>query len=238
MNADKETRRLMVAAAVLLASALLDAQTNGANRPVSLTAWTKSGVEYAHTLTTRSPDGTKVFSLRPARGGTPIIKITANGKPVRHDVQYMSQAELLWSPASNGFAIESTSAGSYDGWTLQVFLFRGDRLEEHDVGAKARQDLAREFPQCIPGDELNPRDCASSEWGEVFNVLPLKWLSGTRLLLGVEIPCSTGYGPNFCRMKAYEVEVPSGKILAAYSQAEAHRRYPALVKEERERSRH
>ncbi len=198
------------------------------NEGVRLSFW-KGDQERPRAVTVRSPDGRKSFAVRAGRHNAPVLTITADGKPLRHEVEYLNQAWLLWSPASNAFLIESTSAGSYDGWTTQVFVLNGGRVEEFDVGKSAREDLARDFAPCIPGNELNPSDCDAEHWADFFNVHALQWLSGERLLIAVQIPCSTAYGPNWCKLKTYEVEIPSGRILAAYTQAQAHQRYPKLV---------
>lgn len=203
---------------------------------VPLTHWVPSPTGYGKdekpaNVDVPSPDGKKMFSVREGENGERMIEVKVGGKQVAHHIEYENQPYLLWAPDSSAFLIGFTDAGSYDGWQMKLFVFRGATLREYeDLGRAAKLDVARSFPPCRRGSQLNLDDCNVRNFAETLNVFPLAWLDGHTLAISVEVPCSTAYGPNFCHFKVFEVKVPAGYILHSYTAKQARARYPQLRK--------
>ena len=209
-------------------------------RAVPLTRWVPSASGYGKdekpaNVDIPSPDGTKMFSVKEGNKGEPVITVEVGGKPIAQHIEYENQPYLMWAPDSSAFLIGFTDAGSYDGWQMKLYVFRGTTVQEYeDLGRAAKAEVAKSFPPCRRGSKMNLEDCNLRRFARALNVFPLTWLDGSTLAISVEVPCSTAYGPNFCHFKVFDVKVPAGNILHTYTAKQARAHYPQLLRPKKE----
>jgi hypothetical protein len=122
--------------------------------------------------------------------------------------------ELLWAPDSRAFFLTLNDGGIVGGYDLSVVLRTGGRLRIVDLSKLVRRRFGH------PGRCYDPEDP---------NVVGVGWLgSSHRLVVAAEIlPHS-----NCDRMgtfRAYLVDPHKRRIVAAYKQAEAKRRFRLMI---------
>jgi hypothetical protein len=97
-----------------------------------------------------------------------------------------------------------------------VYVVNREAFLPLDVSQEVRADFARRFTPCI-GETAT---CSARKLAKDLswiNVAAIKWLGDSnKLLVVAQMPCSPAYGKNQCAHEGYEVEVPTGKILASY----------------------
>ena len=124
--------------------------------------------------------------------------------------------ELLWSPDSRMFVVNG-SENAYSGFAITVYEIRPDRVLPHDMTNAVQRDMTASFPPCRAAD-LTEETCRRLEKDPAYNVSALAWAKdSSRLIVFVEVPCSSSYGGIMCQAQGYELEVPSGRILTRMS---------------------
>lgn len=155
-----------------------------------------------------SPDGRGEVSLRliEPRGEEPFrtaLKIRARNKTFEGKVNFGLDSEVLWSPDSKAFAITGSSDGANGLYWTTVFLVEANRLVEIPLTEKIWQAFG------------HPVKCG---WAESPNVGAVTWIRpSARLLVAAEIIHHSNCD-SFGTFTAYEIDVPSKRIIKTYNQ--------------------
>jgi len=158
-----------------------------------------------------SPDKAKILFLRSLRSEKDAdfpteVELRTGDKKIRTRIRFGLNAEILWSPDSNAFAISGSSEGANGLYWTDVFLIRSDRL----VVVPVTKMIWRAFG--------HPVKCG---WPEYPNVGSVAWLQpSARILVAAEIIHHSNCD-SFGTFKAYEIDIPTGKIVTKYNQLEA-----------------
>lgn len=121
-------------------------------------------------------------------------------------IDFALNAEVLWSPDSKAFAVTGSKDGAGGLYLTDVFIVGETGLTKVSLS----DVIWRAFG--------HPVRCG---WPEDPNVGAVAWLKdATRLLVAAQIIGHTNCDSNFT-FEAYEVEIPTRKILHTYNQLEA-----------------
>ncbi len=159
-----------------------------------------------------SPDGTLLLQVRESMLTVALAKHSS--EQIGADIPLYSLAEVLWAPDSKAFALTSSDGGWVGSWSVVVYRVRGRDLEKVNIAEQAFAEFGKRTV-------ARTRDCEVEE----PNIGAVAWLDGSsRLLVLAEAPphsscCDMGH------LQGYALEVPTGKILARYSQAELAREF-------------
>lgn len=134
------------------------------------------------------------------------LAVVNDGKYLRPDSDNqadISVAELLWSDASNGFAITQSDGGLVGHWYVFLYLFKQGKVIPFQVGTQVLKSFGKRFT-CSPPEEAY--------------VAAVKWLAhGKQQQLVAEVPPHSDC-PDMGMLRGYVVAVPSGKILKQYTE--------------------
>jgi hypothetical protein len=158
--------------------------------------------------------------------GNAYLRVTGPDKQAReiHDSFSSSKNDLLWSPDSKAFFVDG-GEGMTSPAFLQVFQVDDPQLQALDVTRQAEQDMVKSFPPC-KAIYLDPASCRKIERDPGYNQTAIDWIEdSSALVVIVDIPCTSNYGGIMCQTMGYEVEVPSGKILARMPAAEFRKKW-------------
>jgi hypothetical protein len=160
-----------------------------------------------------SPDKQKAVRIRVTRNDEdehfPATVVVTNGKSkFTGKIDLALNAEVLWSPDSKAFAVSGSKDGAGGLYLTDVFT-----VDETGLTKIPLSDVIwRAFG--------HPVRC---QWPEDPNVGAVAWLeSSTHLLLAGQLIGHSVCDSSFT-FKAYEVEIPTRKILRTYDQLEAKR---------------
>jgi len=193
------------------------------NQAVALAYWQDAPLaEKAKDLTIPSPDKRRAVVVRPRskEAGTdevlPALYVVDDGVRIKPDIVPYFHPELLWSPDSKAVAVSSSNGSVLGTWRMLLYFVNRQAFHPLAVGQQVRADFARRYPPCL-GETAT---CSARKLARDLswiNVAAIRWLDDSRKLLVVaQVPCSPAYGKNQCAYEGYEVEVPTGKILARY----------------------
>lgn len=144
----------------------------------------------------------KVFLLRDKKG------------PVTAEAPVDVLGELGWAPDSKAFFVTSSDGGDVGRWYVIVFRVIDGHLEEAIVSRLARTEFMRTY-QCYWGGK---------KYAQEPNLGAVRWLKDSEeLLLLAEVP-RVSTCPAMPLM-GYAVRVPSGEIIATYSEIEVRKRW-------------
>lgn len=131
----------------------------------------------------------------------------AEGMPVE------GLSELAWSPDSKAVFVTASDGGWVGTWDVSVLQVKESRLVEVPITEKVRSDFVKRY-RCddFKGSQQSP------------NFGAVKWLNGSQeLLILAEVP-PVSTCPVWLLM-GYVVSVPSGNVLASYSEKEVRSRW-------------
>jgi hypothetical protein len=158
-----------------------------------------------------SPDGKKTVAIQLLPEDNvedhPAVVIITNGRTkFRSRINFALNAEVLWSPDSTAFSVSGSVAGAGGVYRTEVFTLNEAGLRKIALSGV----VMRRFG--------HPVRCG---WPEEPNIGAVAWLQGSvRLLVAAQIlghsNCDSG-----STFKAYEIEIPSQKVLHVYGQLES-----------------
>ena len=155
---------------------------------------------------------------------------TQDGRRFDHwiDRSYWRPQEVVWAPDSSAFVVngsESVHAGN----EFMLYDWRRGRVTPTHLTATAQRDMVSLFPPCW-ADGLTDADCRVIVKNPEFNMSVIAWTSDAKaVVVFAEVPCSSSFGGIMCQVMGYELEVPSGRILARMNARELKRRYQAQM---------
>ena len=158
-----------------------------------------------------SPDKQNSVRIRVTRNDEdehfPATVIVTSGKSTfTGEIDFALNVEALWSSDSKAFAVSGSKDGAGGLYLTDVFIVGETGLTKIPLS----DVIWRAFG--------HPVRC---QWPEEPNVGAVVWLEGsTRLLVAAQLIGHSVCDSNFT-FKAYEVEIPTRKILHTYSQLEA-----------------
>jgi hypothetical protein len=124
--------------------------------------------------------------------------------------------ELLWSPNSKAFFINSAGCGSaISGFVVSVYLVDSANIDEGlDLTQEAMHDMVKSFPPC-KALHHDPEECKVMQTDrEYYNMSGIDWLEDSSgIVVMSEVPPTSRYGGIMGQVMGYELEVPSGRIL-------------------------
>lgn len=158
-------------------------------------------------LTLRSPDGAKAMVIRPVQisglDGSSLT-VEAFGRKFEAGFTWSPDCEVAWSPDSRAFFATYTEGGAVGNFVTKVFYVTPRGLREVDP----TKPLVAAFMS-------RPHYCY---WDEGPNLGSIIWTRGSsRLLIAAEVAPHT-VCEEMGTFRAYEVAVPSGKIVRTYDQ--------------------
>lgn len=162
-----------------------------------------------------SPDGKRRIEVRYRKvDGVLSAYLRVIGSDGRARIAHLvdGSSEILWSPDSKAFFVNGT-IGATSGYFVRVY--RLDSLKPLDPTGQAQRAMIRRFPPCQAKYALDT--CKDVEKDPGYNMSGIDWASGSSLVVMAEIPCTSWYGGIMCQVMAYELEIPSGKILYSIS---------------------
>ncbi len=107
-------------------------------------------------------------------------------------------AELAWSPDSRAFFITQSYGGAVGDWHIRVYLIENGRVRVYNVSQDIVKEFRKQYNACEP------------------NVGAITWVHGSKkLLLVAEVPPHS-VCPQMGEVRAYIVEVPTGKIVEEF----------------------
>ncbi len=134
------------------------------------------------------------------------VIVTIDKSTFKGEIDFALNAEVLWSPDSKAFAVSGSKDGAGGLYLTDVFIVGETGLTKIPLS----DVVWRAFGQ--------PVRCG---WPEDPNVGAVAWLKdATRLLVAAQIIGHSNCDSNFT-FKAYELEIPTRKILHTYNQLEA-----------------
>ena len=137
------------------------------------------------------------------------LRVQVGGKVIERDFQFGLNAEVLWAPTRNRFAITGSEGGANGQYQTAVVTVSTSGLQWFDV----TPIIERAFG--------HPVRCG---WPEAPNVGALTWLSETRLVTVGEI-INHSNCDSFGTFVAFEVDIPSRRVIGGSGQLEAKRRW-------------
>jgi hypothetical protein len=161
-------------------------------------------------VTVKSPDGKKSVTTRRVDGDprdpdgwhTSIVVRVAGKRFVAHVLGF--RAEILWSPASDAFAVNETTGGGGLDQLTYVFYVDQDRLRRVDVSPVVDKAFGAPVKCEVP---VPPKTAI------------LRWLDPQRVLVVAEV-----VNVSICKcpgtFMSYEVSLPQPEVLRSYTQAE------------------
>jgi hypothetical protein len=190
---------------------------------VALAYWQDAPfVEKAKDLTIPAPDKHRAVVVRPRskQQGTdevlPELYVVDDGVRIKPDIVPYFHPELLWSPDSKAVAVSSSNGSVLGEWHMLLYFVDRQSFHPLAISQEVRGDFARRFPPCL-GETAT---CSTRKLARDLswvNVAAIHWIGDSgKLLVVAQMPCSPAYGKNQCAHEGYEVEVPTGKILARY----------------------
>jgi hypothetical protein len=175
-----------------------------------------------------SPDGrTSVavtYHKMPLQRGDYILRasllvIQKDGTRVELEPRGMVEAELLWSPDSTSFLVNSSDGGEGPQFVeiYRLHDLKGDpgyAEGPSSLVAAAQHDMVKSFPPCRAKD-ADAKECAGlAEHPESINVAGVDWTRGSSaIVVMAEIPCSSRFGGVMCQVLGYELDASTGRIL-------------------------
>jgi len=134
--------------------------------------------------------------------------------------------ELLWSPDSKSFFINGGFGSAISGFYVYVYRVDASEFKALDLTHQAMLDMVKTFPPC-KALQHDPHECKTMEHDpEYYNMTGIDWLQDSMALIVMsEVPCTSRYGGIMCQIMGYQVEVPSGKILARLSARELRQKW-------------
>lgn len=178
-----------------------------------------------------APDKSTAVEVLYQDGGA-YLRLTQPGKPPReiHDVFTSPHNDLLWSPDSKAFFVDA-GEGMTSPSFVQVYLLDDEQLKPIDVTHLAEQDMVETFPPC-KALFLDPTTCRKIEREPDYNMTAITWVDkSSSLVVLAQVPCTSNYGGISCQSMAYEVEVPSGKILKRIAPPEFRKDYQKFLEQ-------
>src|SRR5215831_13491281 len=119
-----------------------------------------------------------------------------NGTSFEIQPRGLVEGELLWSPDSSSFLVNSSDGGEGPQF-VQIYQVNEAEIDpgESSVIAAAQQDMLEHFPPCRAKD-ADPEDCAwLASHGEAVNVAAVDWTRGSSaIVVMAEMPCSSRFG--------------------------------------------
>jgi hypothetical protein len=195
--------------ATVCAAGALGPQAYGQEGPcVGKTLYARHAVD--GDVTVKSPDGKKSVTTRRVDGDpkdpdgwhTSIVVRAAGKKFVARILGF--RAEILWSPASDAFAVNETTGGGGLGQLTYVFYVDQDRLRRVDVSPTVEKAFGSPVKCEVP---VPP------------NTAILRWLNPQHVLVVAEV-----VHVSICKclgtFMSYEVSLPQLEVLRSYTQAE------------------
>jgi hypothetical protein len=117
------------------------------------------------------------------------------------------------------------SESAYAGNEFILYRLRSDRAIETKLTAAAQRDMALTFPPCRASGLREP-DCQAIARNPQFNMSVVGWTAASKaVVVFAEVPCSSTYGGIMCQVQGYQLEVPTGRILARMDASEVKSRY-------------
>lgn len=203
---------------VISAACILGPQTCGQEGPcVGKTLYARHAIEGDATV--QSPDGAKSVSVKLVEdpkdpdGLYTSIVVRAAGKRFVARLEGF-RSEVLWSPASDAFAVNQTEGGGGFDQRGYVFYVTPNHLRKVDVSRGVEKAFGSPVKCEIP--RLPP------------NTAVLKWLDPQRVLVVAEV-----VNVSVCScpgtFKSYEVSLPIPRVLRSYTQSETKRLFAGTL---------
>ena len=171
-------------------------------------------------ITLPSPDGKSVIFVRPPRNPdsdeTHHVTVHSNGHVFKTEIGSMVNAEVAWSPDSKVFFITYSDGGNVGTYHVKIVYVTGSGLRVVEPIINGRKLFA---PKCF-----DP---------EIPNIGAIKWVGSNseRLLIAIEVP-----GHSSCAsmgtFRAFEIILPSGKVVRQYDQITAKKLFAVDLGEE------
>jgi hypothetical protein len=166
-----------------------------------------------------SPDGRKSINVDPPRSadysGPPAVELAANGTSYS-TIGYWVNGEAAWAPDSKAFFITYSDGGNVGTYHVKIFYMT---------------DSDPRVVEPIPdGSTLFQPRCFSPE---PPNVGAIKWMGGSSrsLLIAVEVPPHSSCA-SMGTFEAFEIELPSGKVISHYNQLTAKKLFKSDLGDE------
>jgi hypothetical protein len=138
------------------------------------------------------------------------------------DIGEMVNSEVLWSPDSQAFAVTFSDGGSVGTYHTRIYIIEKEGARVEDPTGKVEKRFSSHKLVCFTP--------------EAPNIGAICWMgSSSRLLLAAEIPPHSNCD-NFGTFEAFEVSLPSGRILRTYGQVHARRLFGRNLGSELENS--
>jgi hypothetical protein len=209
--------RLRPIATVLFTVAFLAAPAAGVKRGIfsrfAKTIWATKRSEI------RSPNGRYAIDIDPPQNANssepPTVTLAANGTSYS-TIGYWVNGEAAWAPDSKAFFITYSDGGNVGQYHVKIFYVT---------------DSDPRVVEPIPdGSTLFQPRCFGPE---PPNVGAIKWMGGgsKSLLIAVEVPPHSSCA-SMGTFEAFEIELPSGKVISKYDQLTAKKLFKSDLGEE------
>lgn len=211
--------RGILALAIVLAMLSLEsttASTQPSRPPLFSTRaqaiWESPNFQKHSPVQVRSPDGNVVVTFPPYDSqGLPFVTIGVQVFSIEMDGNV--QPHILWAPNSSAFLITVSEGGANGLYSTKLVSFHDQRVAMLHLTENVRQDyLAYRQKQGIV--------CSRPEEPNIFGI---RWMSGSSRALIAAQTISHSVCDSFGTFRAYEIGVPSGRIIKIYDQILAKR---------------
>ncbi len=217
-DSQRAARGILVLAVVLAMLVLKStiASTQPSRPPLFSTraqaVWEDPNFQKHSPVEVRSPDGKVVVTFPPyGNQQPPFVRVEA--QVVSLDLDGNVQPYILWAPDSSAFLITVSEGGANGLYSTKLVSFHDQRVATVPLTENVRQAyLAYRQKQGIV--------CS---WPEDPNIFGIRWMSGSSRALIAAQTISHSVCDSFGTFRAYEIGVPSGKIIKIYDQILAKR---------------
>jgi hypothetical protein len=145
------------------------------------------------------------------------ITVTTEQGQLAATIQFGLDAEVLWSPDSNSFAVTGSLQSANGPFQTDVFAIHGDQLERVSISRLITLTFG------------HPVKCG---WPESPNVGAIRWVvPSQQILVAAEIVHHSNCD-SFGTFKAYTVELAGPRILKTYNQLQTKRLFASDLGEE------
>lgn len=165
-------------------------------------------------LTIKSPNGQNAVIVEYHSQSSPspenaTVYLEIGGRRLRTKIGQLVNSEVQWSPDSKALAVTFSDGGDVGTYHTRIYWIENQAFRVQEPTAGVKQAYLSHKLVCFQA--------------EPPNIGAIEWLgSSQQILLAAEIPPHSNCD-NFGTFKAYQVQLPGGRIVKVYGQIEARR---------------
>ena len=162
-----------------------------------------------------SPDGLKKIIVKVKPMDQPKLYVSIAGHEYLVEFSPWPCPEFEWSHDSKAFFVTYSDGGSVGNFKVKVYYPSEEGLEMIEATSAIQNDFLDHYPKCFEP--------------ETPNIAGIAWVKDSELLLIAAEVLPHSNCDMMGTFAAYEIEVPSGKIIKKYAQLDAKKRFWRLL---------